>query len=651
VAEVAKATKAVNATTSAGRRCDWQKLESLFEQASALSGEQRARLLDARCGDDRQLRAELSGMLRASAPGRALAIERLAPDAHPEPDAPAPDPLLGATLGSWRLGPVLGRGGMGTVYLAERADGQYRQRAALKLVHAGLVRPETVERFRTERQVLAHLQHPNIARLIDGGFTGDGRPYFVMELVEGAPITDACRARQLPLPDRLRLFRRVCDAVEHAHAARVVHRDLKPANILVSLAGEVKLLDFGIAKLLEPTALGVQAPATRADVTLLTPEYAAPEQLTGRPITTATDVYALGVVLHELLTGTRPAPQAGKPLAPPGSRLGRRQRRDLDGIVRTALQADSGLRYVTAGRLGEDITRFLADRPVRARPETLPDRARRFLSCNRRPAAAALATAIALGSLGALAGGARDRDSGPDRLLLGSELHEETLALAADGRLVEAEQSLRQAFAQRVRLLGESHAKTALAARGLGELLARQRRYAEALAWFDRALASPEGGRPRAHRLARGQRALALLRLGHSDEAVADLRASEREMVRARMPDGPRGALSLVRLWLARALTESGRPAEAEEPARQALAVLVQLSPRDPQRAEAACELGRALVLSGRPEAGRALLEAALPIYGAWVRADPALVAAAQRLLASARTGHTPPPLTRRLQP
>ena len=200
---------------------------------------------------------------------------------------------------------------MGTVYRAERADGQYQQEVALKLVRSGPRDPYAIERLRTERQVLAHLRHPNIAGLLDGGFASDGTPYLVMELVDGVPINEWCAAERRSLEASLRLFRVVCDAVQHAHRALIVHRDLKPSNIFVSRSGSVKLLDFGIAKLLDPAAWAFGSPVTRAEMQLITPEYAAPEQAGGGQITTATDVYALGVVLYELLTGVRPRECSG----------------------------------------------------------------------------------------------------------------------------------------------------------------------------------------------------------------------------------------------------------------------------------------------------------------------------------------------------
>ena len=294
-------------------RMQWQRMEELFELAQAQPTEAQRGFLAEACGEDASLRHELEAMLAASV-DRVLAVERFIVDR--ETDREAADPLVGSNLGPWRLVSVLGRGGMGTVYRAERADGQYRQEVAVKLVRSGPRDPYAIERFRTERQVLARLIHPNIAGLLDGGFAPDGTPYLVMELVDGIPITEWCAAERLSLEARLRLFRVVCDAVQHAHRALVVHRDLKPSNILVSRSGNVKLLDFGIAKLLDPEGWDVESTATRAEMRLITPEYGAPEQRQDGPVTTATDVYALGVVLYELLTGVRPQ-AASTPLTSP----------------------------------------------------------------------------------------------------------------------------------------------------------------------------------------------------------------------------------------------------------------------------------------------------------------------------------------------
>jgi serine/threonine-protein kinase len=395
----------------------WEKLEQLFEEASALPPAERAAFLDSACAGQDPLRAELEAMLAAASADRALSIERLVVDRRPTAD----DPWLGECLGPWRLTRVIGRGGMGLVYGAERADGQYQLEVAVKLMRAGPRDPYATDRFRQERQVLASLKHPHIAGLLDGGFAPDGTPYLVMELVDGVAITDWCRDHGLSLEARLQLFRIVCDAVQHAHQALVVHRDLKPTNIFVSSGGQVKLLDFGIAKLLEPAAWGLEETETRTELRAFTPEYAAPEQLEGEPVTTATDVYALGVVLYELIAGVRPlAPgTAGEArgrrlpatLIPPSAavrksaaaerrRLVRRVRGDLDRIVLTALREESARRYVSAGQLGEELGRFLEGRAVLAQADTIPYRVRKFVGRNRLTVAIAAASVASLAAFG-----------------------------------------------------------------------------------------------------------------------------------------------------------------------------------------------------------------------------------------------------------
>src|SRR5690606_28143495 len=320
-------------------------------------------------------------------------------------------------------------------YLAERDDAEFQKRVALKVVRRGMDTDDILLRFRYERQILASLEHPNIARLYDGGATPDGRPYLVMEYIEGVPITRHCDEAGLSIDDRLRLFADVCRAVQFAHQNLVVHRDIKPSNILVQPDGTVKLLDFGIAKLLGPAIAGgagavgpaYAAPLTRAELRIFTPEYAAPEQLAGEPVTTATDVYSLGVLLFELLTGRRPTGGADavrpsatlgrRASAPAGGsddrtrdaegaasleeiarrrgttpdRLRRRLRGDLDAIVATALARDPARRYASAGQLLADVEWHLAGFPVEARAPSFGYRAASFVRRHRVGVAAAAA--------------------------------------------------------------------------------------------------------------------------------------------------------------------------------------------------------------------------------------------------------------------
>jgi serine/threonine-protein kinase len=303
---------------------------------------------------------------------------------------------------------------MGVVFLAERADRAYEQRTALKIVRGGLVSGALERRFLRERQILARLQHPGIARLLDGGFTDEGQPYFVMELVEGEPLTDWAAGRELDLPQRLRLFLDVCDAVQYAHRQLVVHRDLKPANILVTADGRIRLLDFGVARLLDDAS--GEAGLTRTGILLLTPEYAAPEQVRGEPATTATDVYGLGAVLYELLSGKRIREVDSHSLTellrmleseilPLGERqdlppsLQRRIRGDLETIAHCALAREPQRRYATVDALAADVRRHLEDRPVLARPDSARYRLGKYLRRHRAGAAAA-AAALALLTVG-----------------------------------------------------------------------------------------------------------------------------------------------------------------------------------------------------------------------------------------------------------
>ncbi|HEU4693121.1 MAG TPA: serine/threonine-protein kinase, partial [Vicinamibacterales bacterium] len=335
---------------------------------------------------------------------------------------------LGDRVGPYRVIQELGRGGMGMVYRAERADGEFAQVVALKLVRRGFDGDDTTVRFRRERQILAQLDHPSIARLLDGGLHTDGRPFFAMELVEGEPITACCDRSHLSIDARVRLFCRVCDAVQYAHGRLIVHRDLKPANIFVSASGDLKLLDFGIAKLLADDA-DESPELTRTGLRPLTPAYAAPEQLRGEPVSTATDVYALGVILFELLTARRPFASASSGLQrvsldaePPRPSdvairnrddaasideiaqargmtpraLAARLAGDLDAIVLKALRREPQHRYLGAGAFAEDLERFLQGRPVAARPEGRRYRAGKFVRRHRVGIAVAASLVISL---------------------------------------------------------------------------------------------------------------------------------------------------------------------------------------------------------------------------------------------------------------
>jgi serine/threonine-protein kinase len=375
----------------------WQQIKAVLEGALEREEPERAAFVEAACQGDLELRREVESLAASETeigdfietPVFRIRLDEVEPLA------------MGQRVGAYRIVSEIGRGGMGAVYLAERADQEFEQRVAIKLVRRGMDTDEIVRRFRSERQILAHLDHPNIAKLFDGGTTDDGRPYFVMEYVEGRPIDEYCEAGKLSVRERLELFRQVCAAVHFAHQNLIVHRDLKPGNILVTPDGVPKLLDFGIAKLLDPD----QAPfaLTRLDLRPMTPDYASPEQVRGEPITTASDVYSLGVLLYFLLTGHRPYrpdtqdPQAladaiskVEPARPSSviSRAGetgearflRRQLAgDLDNIVLMAMRKEPQRRYSSADQLSNDIGRHLEGLPVAARKDTLGYRTRKFV--------------------------------------------------------------------------------------------------------------------------------------------------------------------------------------------------------------------------------------------------------------------------------
>src|SRR6476659_5824678 len=282
----------------------WARVKQLFDATADLAPDERAVLLARECDGDNALRLEVESLLESDRlTGEFIeeSIAEIPPDLFPDH---SDESLVGRQFGAYQIIREIGRGGLGAVYLAARADDEYRKEVALKIVRRGLDTEDILRRFRNERQILAQLDHPNIARLIDGGTTEDGLPYFVMEYVKGEAVTTYCDAARPNTAERLNLFRKVCGAVTYAHQNLVIHRDLKPSNILVTADGEPKLLDFGIAKLLgadeEPLA------QTMAGQRFMTPAYASTEQVKGERITTASDVYSLGVLLYELLTGRRP---------------------------------------------------------------------------------------------------------------------------------------------------------------------------------------------------------------------------------------------------------------------------------------------------------------------------------------------------------
>ena len=403
----------------------WQRLEQIFQSALDCVPQRRAAWLDEACGDDLELRCDVDSLLAAHDTGNsdftqpaafaeALRVLQQRTAASHE----------GQRIGPYRVVRELGRGGMSRVYLAERADEAFEKQVAIKIVERGLHTEEVAQRFQSERQILARLDHPNITRILDGGTTGEGLPYLVMDYVEGEPIDRYCDAHRLDVSARLKLFQGVCAAVQYAHQNLIIHRDIKPGNVLVTVDGVARLLDFGIAKLVSAEAQADEA--TRTVLRRLTPEYASPEQVRGEVLTTASDVYSLGVLLYRLLTGQSPyrgrassatlleraiceaqperpsvaAARAGAGGSPAGKGTPEKRRRrlqgDLDNIVLMALRKEPQRRYASAEQFSQDVGRHLANLPVIARPDTAAYRGAKFIRRHRTGVAATAAIVVLL---------------------------------------------------------------------------------------------------------------------------------------------------------------------------------------------------------------------------------------------------------------
>jgi serine/threonine-protein kinase len=396
----------------------WKQIEEIFNSAIELPAQDRSNFLQTVCANDLELRNEVESLLKQD-DGTGSILKTLISKAadsllnkNEEPD------LVGKQIGPYQITGLIGRGGMAEVYRAVRADDQYKKIVAIKLIHQNPAASFLISRFRYERQILASLEHPSIARFLEGGTTEDGMPYLVMEFIQGELITNYCVQHNLSVRERLQLFKFVCDAVQYAHRNLVIHRDLKPSNILVTSEGVPKLLDFGIAKLLNPELIDDAPTATIASIRLMTPEYASPEQVRGEQVTTATDVYSLGAVLYELLTNVCPHQFKTKAITEiehvvcevepelPSSavfrgttvkrlelkKLSHELAREVDNIVLMAMRKDPHQRYETVQQFTEDIDRYLNGLPVRARTQTLGYRAIKF--ARRHKTAVAVVTLL-----------------------------------------------------------------------------------------------------------------------------------------------------------------------------------------------------------------------------------------------------------------
>lgn len=455
----------------------WEQIAEVLERAVALGTDKRKEYLDEACLNDVDLRLEVESLLAAHELAGSSFLS--APTAGEGNILPRASIRPGRRIGAYDLLEEIGHGGMGEVFSAVRADGQYEKKVAIKLVRSGYDSESILERFRNERQILAGLDHPNIARLLEGGTTEEGIPYLVMELVEGVHIDDYCDAKKLNVTSRLKLFRQVCGAVQYAHQRLVIHRDLKPSNMLVTSEGIPKLLDFGIAKLLDETG-NTQGTVLRP----MTPEFASPEQIRGEAITTATDVYSLGVVLYKLLTGHSPysvvtntpaqlaeAITGSEPERPSTSvqrtesvlregklreltpetisstredsplRLQRRLRGDLDFILLKALRKEAPLRYTSVEQFAEDIRRHLEGNPVSARKGTLGYHSGKFVKRHRAGVAAAVLVLVTLvGGIGATLRQARIAEANRQR----AEKRFNDVHQLANSLMFEVHDSIRQ---------------------------------------------------------------------------------------------------------------------------------------------------------------------------------------------------------------
>jgi serine/threonine-protein kinase len=604
---------------------DSRVIEDLFERALDLEPAERdAWLLEASQGDE-ALAGEVRTLLAAHA--RRGILEG---DAMEAARALLDRPARGMRIGPYRVERELGRGGMGVVYLADRDDGQFRRRVAIKVLRAGADSEELLQRFAAERQILASLNHPNIAQLLDGGVGAGQAPYLVMEFVDGLSITAYADAQGLRMDARLRLFQDVCAAVHYAHQNLVLHRDLKPGNIFVTARGEVKLLDFGIAKLLNPGLGTMPAPVTRTELRILTPDYASPEQVRGAPLTTASDVYSLGIVLYELLAGHRPyritsgspremselvlereperpservmrvgEPTEGEPPPPtPGEiaaarglapdRLRRRLQGDLDAIVLMALRKEPARRYGSAELLSQDIQRHLDGAPVLAHRGSRTYRLRRFVARHRvQAAAAAIVVAAVVGGVGvslrwaAVAGAARDRAersrAQAEEALERSEavtsfltwLFESAVPEASPGDTVTARQLVRRGM-ERVAELSAQPLVQARMLESIGRLHFGFAQYSDARQVLERSLALREAAGESLAQSTSTRRLLGevMRRRGDYAEGERFVRVSLASLERA---DSSDPGVPTLQIELGAILVYRGALAEAESLAHRAL--------------------------------------------------------------------------------
>jgi eukaryotic-like serine/threonine-protein kinase len=654
----------------------WRRASPYLDRALDLTARERDALLLSLWADDPELAADVEAFLAehrlASAEGflgTPASIRALEPT------------LAGVTVGAYTLIAPIGQGGMGSVWLATRSDGRFEGRAALKLLHAARVGRAAEARFRREGTILARLTHPHIARLIDAGVSNTGQPYLVLEHVDGRHIDRYCDEEHLAIEDRIRLFLDVQSAVAHAHASLIVHRDLKPSNVLVTPDGQVKLLDFGIAKLLETDADG-PAPTllTREGDMALTPKYAAPEQVTGGPITTATDVYALGVLLFELLSGHHPtggnaesaaefvkavvdteptrlsaafgrgANTTGAEVAAKRSttpeRLRRSLRGDLETILAKALKVNPAERYKTVSEFADDLRRFLDHQPIAARTDALGYRTAKFIRRHRRVLAGSAAAAVLIVSLVIFhtlrLSAERDRASlQAAKATKVSELLTGLLTGADPYRTPDAKeptvQNLLDLGAERIaNELGQEPEVQAEMLTLIGRTYERMGVHAKALPLLEHGLTIGRAALGPAHvTIAQSLNDLGVLYRERGDLARAEPLLRESLALRRRLLGSDDKAVAVTLVELARALDDSGRPGEAEPYAREALAIRRKIFGEEHREtATSKSDLGRLLMRRGDLAGAEPLLRENVATTERLLGADHPNTAAAKSSLA-----------------
>jgi serine/threonine protein kinase len=557
---------------------DWKRAHELFVEAVALPESERTALLRDRARADPALRLEVESLLKFAAnddiAGRNFG--HVVGDAAHELSWLLPI----EQVGPYRLIEEIGHGGMGAVYLATRADDDFRQRVAIKLMR-GIVGPDALRRFRAERRMLASLEHPYIARLIDGGATDTGMPYLAMEYVDGVPIDEYCNSRSLSVSERLDLFMRVCDAVVHAHHALIVHRDLKPSNILVTADGTPKLLDFGIAKLLDDDGTDALL-ATRASMRMMTPEYASPEQIRGEPITMATDVYSLGVILYELLTGARPhtfgsraiheivavisTHDAPKPSTVTTLSAARELRGDLDTVVLTALQRDLARRYPSVEAFADDLSRYRSGHPVSARAATWRYLTRRFLARHRLAAAATAVLLLMTAGFAVMLGlsarrAAHERDTAERVTAMLVDMFSASDPAQSRGGATSARELLDRAAARVAQSLSEQPEVRAQLLDALGSVYFALGAWEPAQQLFNDSIqARGEAGESESLRTAMTRHRLADLLLWRGEAAAAEQLIASALTTRRRLLKEPHADIAASTALQARAALALGRP-------------------------------------------------------------------------------------------